>query len=291
MIDDDYAASSVEHDVEIVNAAPVAAFSFTPSSPTVLDAVTFTDETTDDGDIVAWHWEFGDGAESENQNPEHKYAAKGKFTVKLTVTDAGDLSDSVEHEITITNLPPEVRVLKPTAGVVWTGKQMIEWEATDPDDEASKLKINLEYALQSDGSTWQSIAANQPNTGKYEWDTSQVKPGGRYRVRITATDPDNGAATAVSGEFVIVVLTRTVIAAPNPACDSVTFYYDIPADATLHVYDIAGRLIYSVSLPASMHTYEWNLHAGGRPLANGVYLYIVVSDAQKSEVGRLVVNR
>ncbi len=291
VIDDDYAASSVEHDVEIVNAAPVAAFSFTPSSPTVLDVVTFTDETTDDGDIVAWHWEFGDGAESENQNPEHKYAAKGKFTVKLTVTDDGDLSDSVEHEITITNLPPEVRVLKPTAGVVWTGKQMIEWEATDPDDEASKLKINLEYALQSDGSTWQSIAANQPNTGKYEWDTSQVKPGGRYRVRITATDPDNGAATAVSGEFVIVVLTRTVIAAPNPACDSVTFYYDIPADATLHVYDIAGRLIYSVSLPASMHAYEWNLHAGGRPLANGVYLYIVVSDAQKSEVGRLVVNR
>jgi len=44
-------------------------------------------------------------------------------------------------------------------------------------------------------------------------------------------------------------------------------------------------------LPASMHAYEWNLHAGSRPLANGVYLYIVVSDAQKSEVGRLVVNR
>ncbi|HAI85961.1 MAG TPA: hypothetical protein DCL63_03090, partial [Firmicutes bacterium] len=72
---------------------------------------------------------------------------------------------------------------------------------------------------------------------------------------------------------------------------SVTFYYDIPADAMLHVYDIAGRLVHSTPLSASMHAYEWNLHAGGRPLANGVYLYIVLGDAQKSEVGRLVVNR
>jgi len=110
-------------------------------------------------------------------------------------------------------------------------------------------------------------------------------------VRATAVDPDGGTATATSGEFIIVVLTRAIVAAPNPAHDSVTFYYDIPADGTLHVYDIAGRLIYSALLPASMHAYEWNLHAGSRPLANGVYLYIVVSDAQKSEVGRLVVNR
>ncbi len=186
---------------------------------------------------------------------------------------------------------PEVRVLKPTAGVVWTGEQTIEWEVADPDDDASKLKISLEYALAADGSAWQSIAANQANTGKYVWDTSQVTQGGRYRVRVTAADPDGGTATATSEEFVIVVLTRAIVAAPNPARDSVMFYYDIPADGTLRVYDIAGRLVYSAALPASMHAYEWNLHVGGRPLANGVYLYIVVGDAQKSEVGRLVVSR
>ena len=258
---------------------------------TVLDVVEFTDETTDDGEIVAWHWEFGDGAESDKQNPEHKYAAKGKFTVKLTVTDDGDLPDSAEHEIAVKHPPPEVRLLKPTAGVVWTGEQTIEWESTDPDDEVSALKITLEYALQAAGSGWQVIATNQDNTGKHKWDTSQVTRGGRYKVRATAVDPDGGSAGATSEEFVIVVLTRAIVAAPNPARDSATFYYDIPADGTLHVYDIAGRLVYSALLPASMHAYEWNLHAGGRPLANGVYLYIVVNDAQKAEVGRLVVSR
>jgi PKD repeat protein len=291
VIDDDNVADSVEHSVEVVNTPPVAAFSFAPSPATVLDIVRFTDESTDDGSIGAWHWEFGDGAESDKQNPEHKYAAKGKFTVKLTVTDDGELCDSVEHEITVKNLPPEVRLLKPTAGVVWTGEQTIEWEATDPDDEASKLKVTLEYALQAAGSGWQVIATNQNNTGKHKWDTSQVTRGGRYKVRVTAADPDGGTSTATSEEFIIVVLAHAIVAAPNPARDSVTFYYDIPADGTLHVYDIAGRLVYSVLLPASMHAYEWNLYAGGRPLANGVYLYIVVSDAQKSEVGRLVVNR
>ena len=204
VVDDDSAAGSVEHLVEIVNTPPVAAFSFDPSPTTVLDVVRFTDESTDDGSIMAWHWEFGDGATSTEQNPEHQYSAKGKFTVKLTVTDDGDLSDSVEHEITIKNLPPEVRVLKPTSGVVWTGKQMIEWEATDPDDQASALKITLEYALQADGSTWQSIAADQLNTGKYEWDTSQVTRGGRYKVRVSAADPDGRNPGATSEEFIIV---------------------------------------------------------------------------------------
>ncbi|HOY83446.1 MAG TPA: PKD domain-containing protein, partial [Rhodoglobus sp.] len=282
VIDDDHVANSVERSVEVVNAPPVAAFSFTPSSPSVRDVVKFTDETTDDGEIAAWHWEFGDGAASDEQNPEHQYNAKGKFTVKLTVTDDGDLSDSVEHEITVKNLPPEVRLLKPTAGAVWTGEQTIEWEATDPDDQASALKIALEYALQAAGSGWQVIATNQDNAGKHKWDTSQVAQGGRYKVRVTAIDPDGGTAGATSEEFIIVALARAIVAAPNPARDSVTFYYDIPADGTLYVYDIAGRLIYSALLPASTHAYEWNLHAGGRPLANGVYLYIVVGDAQKS---------
>ena len=199
--------------------------------------------------------------------------------------------DPVPYDGSESETPIEVRVLKPTAGVVWTGEQTIEWEAAALDHEASELKITLEYALQSEGSAWQIVAANQMNTGKYKWDTSQVGRGGRYKVRATAADSDGGTAGATSEEFTIVVLAHAVVAAPNPARDSVTFFYDIPTDGTLHVCDVAGRLVYSTLLPASMHAYEWNLHAGGRPLANGVYLYIVVNDAQKSEVGRLVVSR
>ncbi len=224
--------------------------------------------------------------------PDGNVATKSQVAVAKgkgwNVFDFNDW-DPVPYDGSEPETPFEVRVLKPTAGVVWTGEQTIEWEATALDDEASALKITLEYALQSEGSTWQTIATNQTNTGKYKWDTSQVGRGGRYNVRVTAADANGRTAVATSEEFTIVVLTRAIVPAPNPARDSVTFYYDIPADGTLHVYDIAGRLVYSALLPASMHAYEWNLHAGGRPLANGIY--IVVGDAQKSEAGRLVVNR
>jgi PKD repeat protein len=54
---------------------------------------TFTDKSKDDdGSIVSWQWNFGDGATSSEQNPVHAYDAKGKFAVVLTVTDNGGAS-------------------------------------------------------------------------------------------------------------------------------------------------------------------------------------------------------
>ncbi len=273
----------------IINLPPMAAFSFTPSPATRRDVVKFTDESTDDGTIVAWLWEFGDGATSNNQNPEHQYASKGQFTVKLTVTDNGGLWATAEKTVDVVNVAPTVKLLTPEAGAVWTGQRAITWEASDPDGDT--LTVKLEYDYLADDFGWGVIAENLDNTGQYVWDTTKLTRGGRYKVRVTAADPSNATAHDVSDEFTIVVLTHAVMAAPNPARNRVTFYYDIPADGTLHVYDISGRLIYSAELPAAINAYEWNLTAGDRPLANGVYLYIVVYEAGKSEVGKLVINR
>ena len=290
VIDDDNAAGSIEHEIEIVNAPPQAAFSFTPSPATVNDIVKFTDESIDDGEIVAWHWEFGDGAESSEQSPEHKYAKKGVFTVKLTVTDDGDLADTAEETIEVVNLPPEVEIVKPTAGQVLTGEATIEWKAVDPDDDADDLKITLEYKPAS-GGDWQAIVSEEPNTGKYIWDTSKLARGGKYEIRITAVDPEGASGHAISEEFTVIALTRMVMAAPNPANDSVTFYYNIDTDGELFVYDVAGRLVHTAKLSATANLHEWNLTTGGRPVASGLYLYVVITDAERSEVGRLVIER
>lgn len=37
------------------------------------------------GEITQWHWDFGDGATSEEQNPVHQYNRSGEWTVVLTV--------------------------------------------------------------------------------------------------------------------------------------------------------------------------------------------------------------
>ncbi|HOI80425.1 MAG TPA: PQQ-binding-like beta-propeller repeat protein, partial [Petrimonas sp.] len=38
--------------------------------------------------VTAWHWDFGDGSTSTEQNPSHTYASAGTYTVNLTVTHA-----------------------------------------------------------------------------------------------------------------------------------------------------------------------------------------------------------
>jgi len=283
-------AETISEPFTIINDAPMAAFSFSPSPAMVTSIVEFVDESTDDGEITAWHWEFGDGVESSEQNPKHQYSAKGAFTVKLTVNDDGGLTGVCEKQIQVVNVAPTVKILRPEAGETWTRAREIEYEATDPDGDP--LTIKLEYDCLGDEAGWQLIADGQENTGKHLWDISKLAKGGLYKVRVTAADPDGGIAEAVSGEFTIIVLKHLVMAAPNPARNSVTFYYDIEADAAIYVYDVAGRLVYSADLAAGTNAHEWNLTTNDRPVAAGLYLYAVVAaDGVKSEVGRLVIER
>ena len=90
--------------------APHAEFSFSPQAPTTLETVHFTDLSTDpDGEIVAWHWDFGDGSTSSERNPTHRYSQKGTFVVELQVTDSDGLSATVTHKITVKNIPPHAQ--------------------------------------------------------------------------------------------------------------------------------------------------------------------------------------
>lgn len=68
--------------------APIASFTYDPIDPTTLDAIDFTDTSTDaDGSIVNWSWDFNDGNTSYAQHPSHQYTTAGNYTVCLTVMD------------------------------------------------------------------------------------------------------------------------------------------------------------------------------------------------------------
>jgi PKD repeat protein len=76
-----------------------ADFSFTVDGMTVY----FTDmSTSDDGPIVSWFWEFGDGTTSAEMNPVHTYAEPGEYDVCLTiVADGGCEDDRCESNIPV----------------------------------------------------------------------------------------------------------------------------------------------------------------------------------------------
>ena len=57
--------------------------------------------STDDGKIVTWYWEFGDGANASGPKATHTWAANGSYEVTLWVTDDHGQQASTTRRITI----------------------------------------------------------------------------------------------------------------------------------------------------------------------------------------------
>ncbi len=53
------------------------------------------------GQPVSWHWDFGDGNTSTDQNPTHYYSSPGTYTVTLTVEDSNQQTSQISHTVTI----------------------------------------------------------------------------------------------------------------------------------------------------------------------------------------------
>ena len=182
------------------NAAPTA----DPNGPYSAQAgvsITFDGSgSTDDGTIVEYAWNFGDGtALGMGVNPTHTYGAAGTYTVTLTVTDDGGLTDSGTTTANITAVPPPNQA--PTA---------------DPNGPYSAQvgdTINFSGAGSSDPDG--SIVAydwdfGDGNTGTGANPTHAYGAAGTFTVTLTVTDNGSPALTDTS------TTTATITAVPPP---------------------------------------------------------------------------
>ncbi len=62
----------------------------------------------------SYHWDFGDGTTSTDQNPKHAYDHCGNYTATFTVTDAEGNSSSDTASVVVDYALPTVSILKPT---------------------------------------------------------------------------------------------------------------------------------------------------------------------------------
>ncbi|WP_336515869.1 PKD domain-containing protein [Pollutibacter soli] len=74
---------------------PVAAFDASDSVGCYPKKIKFTNNSTSDGEISSYFWDFGDGFNSNEKEPSHVYKFNGEFTVTLTVTTKDGCTNTV----------------------------------------------------------------------------------------------------------------------------------------------------------------------------------------------------
>lgn len=97
------------------NKLPVANITATNLEAYVGDYLRFYGEKSydEDGVIVGYLWEFGDGNKSTRMNPMHSYESPGTYTLTLTVYDDRNGFNSTSVTITIKEFEEEVEPPKP----------------------------------------------------------------------------------------------------------------------------------------------------------------------------------
>ena len=116
VIDNHGRSSESSMTVQALNPPPTATFSYSPKSwdPRVnkyivgaSEWITFdASKSTDDGEIVSYDWNFGDGTAATEKIVKHRYIWPGTYNVVLTVTDNDGGKASYTQQVHIIGGPP-----------------------------------------------------------------------------------------------------------------------------------------------------------------------------------------
>jgi PKD repeat protein len=214
---------------------PVAGFTFAPSNPLNGQAINFTDTSTDDGSIVAWSWDFGDGNTATVQNPDHAFDAPGEYTVILTVTDDEGRTNEAVMVVNVLVDPDPIASFTATPGDSTVG-QPIQFDASGSVDyDGTITSYDWDFG---DGNTGWGVNPSHAY--------SEV---GSYTVILTVTD-DEGR----TNEAVMVV---NVLVDPDP----IASFTATPGDSTVGQpiqFDASG----SVDYDGTITSYEWDFGDG-----------------------------
>ena len=177
--------------------------------------------STDDGTIVSYEWDLGDGAAATGATASHTYAADGTYNVTLTVTDDAGQTDSISKTVTVSEGvvdQPPVADFTPTC----TGLACTFDGSTSTDDGTI---VTYAWAF-GDGATATGATASHT----YAAD-------GTYTVTLTLTD-DAGLTGTLSQQ--VTVVNQAPVASFTFACTDLACTFDgsgsTDADGTIATY-------------------------------------------------------
>ncbi len=161
------------------NRAPTA--SFTQSCSGLQCTFDASESHDEDGDIVAYQWDFGDGTSGDGETVSNTYPTAGSFEVTLTVLDDGGAPDVMTQFVDLSH-----GQAAPSAAFSVTCSQMEC--AFDPSASTHSTGTIAGYGWEfGDGAT---VSTTTSQTVSHEYDEPGV-----YSVTLTVTDTQGAIGT------------------------------------------------------------------------------------------------
>jgi len=188
-----------------VTSNPIAAFVYSPSNPTTLDIIQFTDTSTiTGGTLASWAWNFGDEITSTDRNPTHQYSQGDTYYVTLTVTADDNQKDTTYEYITIIELSDITGTVKDASDNPISGATIKLYEAgTSTIIATTTTNSNGEYSISempSDTYDIESFKSGYDNNKK----TNKIIYAGENTVDFVLSDSDGRGGTP-GFELILVV--------------------------------------------------------------------------------------
>jgi uncharacterized protein (TIGR02145 family) len=166
---------------------PIARMEAQPIAPVAGTTVTFGSRSP--YDPIEWHWDFGDGATSDEMNPQHVYTDTGTYTVSVTITNAFGTDTKIREdyiEVYEPNCPESVMDIHGREyAVVQMGDQC--WMAENL--AVTKFSNGDEIANLPDLSDW--LTGTDPAYAFYDNDSTNGEIYGILYNGYTVTDERN----------------------------------------------------------------------------------------------------
>jgi PKD repeat protein len=219
----------------VVNAAPVAAAGG-DHRVSIGEAIRFDASRSfdPDGQITAYHWDFGDGTGSSEATVSHPYRNPGTYKVTLSVTDDAGLSNSTTSSsiAAVVNAPPKAVAGSDRSAAIGEPLAFDGSVSNDPDGHI--LTWNWDFG---DGSK-----------GSGEKTSYAFAKSGTYKVALTVRD-DSGTGSDADQSSFIVRVNEPPVAEAGP--DQLLTQSDV-------TFDAGG----SSDLDGKIARYEWDFGDG-----------------------------
>jgi len=273
-----------------VYSEPMADFGATPLNGCQPLTVNFTDSSANIP--TSWQWDFGDGATTTAQNPNHEYDEWGIFTVSLTVSNpAGSDTETKTDYITVNGKPiaeagpdqvvaeNEQVTLDGSASYDPEGLQLnYHWQAPDTIQLSDTTIVNPTFMAPSVEDTVEynfvlivddSLCYSEPDT-----------------VVISVKDDSVGIDEQIPADFELMGVY------PNPvkSLAKISFALNRPSKVNIELYDLRGRfveVIMSKEMDSGYHTVHYNM----QNLKSGIYFYKVSLDGVNKDIKKIILLR